>query len=161
MLAAGARGLGLVGLAVLVGIALLQATDTSSTLPRMPIPAAGQLLTTTTGSGGSSATTTTRPVGGARPPAQVKVLVLNAAGRPGAAAAVSRKLQGLGYATLAPANASKAAPQTTVYFKPGFETEAAAVAGQVGTGVRSEPLPDPSPYAGTDQANVVVVVGVR
>ena len=151
MLAAGGRGAGLVGLAVLIGIVLLQATDDSATPPGSPVPVAGRSSEVTT-------TTVAQAGTGQRPPAQVEVLVLNAARVPGAAGTMSEKLQGLGYVTLTPGDAPQQDP-TVVYFKPGFEAEADALAPQVGGGAVTEPLPDPSPFAGTDQADLVVVIG--
>ena len=151
MLAAAVRGLGLVAAAVALGVILLEATDEASAPP----PAIGATF------GGEETTTTTSETGidtGLRPAPQVKVLVLNAARIEGAASEVTAKLQALGYPTLTPGNAPTQ-PETVVYFKPGFEREAAAVATEVSSAAITDPLGDPSPFAGTEEADLVVQIG--
>ena len=153
MLAAAARGLGLVAGAVLLGVLLLEATDDVSSPP----PAAD------VGIGGGETTTTTSPTGidsGLRPATQVRVLVLNAARIEGAAGEVAAKLQALGYPTLPSGNAPTQT-ETVVYYKPGFEREAAAVAPEVSAGAITDPLGDPSPFAGTEEADLVVQIGTN
>ncbi|HVM41029.1 MAG TPA: LytR C-terminal domain-containing protein [Acidimicrobiia bacterium] len=151
--AAAARGAGLVAVAVLIGVLLLEATDTTGG----PAPADTVVV-----GGGSSTTTTTSdtalPGAAIRPPADVQVLVLNAARLQGAAGEVAQELQAAGYPTLEPANAPTQA-ETVVFFKPGFEAEAAVMAPKVSENAITDPLPDPSPFAGTEQADLVVVIG--
>lgn len=152
MLAAAARGLGLVVAAVALGVILLEATDDSGAPPPAVSAVAGADETTTTTTEGTGIDT------GQRPATQVNVLVLNAARIEGAATEIAEKLQSLGHPTLPPGNAPTQ-PETIVYYKPGFEREAAALAPEVSDTALTEPLPDPSPFAGTEQADVVVVIG--
>ncbi len=157
MMAAAARGLGLVGVAVALGVVLLQATDESGApSPTIGAPVGSEPTTTTTttaedGSGGSDG-------GTLRPAGQVQVLVLNAARIEGAAGRTTEELEALGHPTLPPGNAPTQ-PDTIVFFKPGFELEAEAIADTVSPVAFTEPLRDPPPFAGTENADVVVVLG--
>lgn len=153
MLAAATRGLGLVTVAVILGVVLLQATD-ESTPPPTVVGAAGDEPTATT----TTAADGEEDVGTLRPPGQVQILVLNAARIEGAAGTVTDQLAGLGHPTLEPGNAPTQ-PDTIAFFKPGFEAEAEAIAAEVGETAITEPLPEPSPFAGTENADVVVVLG--
>jgi hypothetical protein len=98
-----------------------------------------------------------------RPPAEVPTIVLNDSGIAGAAGSYSDVLASLGFQLTNPdgANADAAgdAAATVVYFAPGFEAEAAAVAVAIGapdTAVAALPATPPGPIAG---ASVVVVIG--
>lgn len=73
------------------------------------------------------ATTTTIPV---RPPAEVRVLVLNSVGTPGLAADVSADLAALGYRTLPPDNYGPVVEQSRVWYREGFGGEALELAAQ-------------------------------
>lgn len=153
MLAAAARGLGLVGAAVLLGVVLLQVTDdTGGPSPGSQTVGAGSDETTTTTSTPADLDT------GLRPPGQVQVLVLNAARISGAAGDVTADLEAIGHPTLTPGNAPTQ-EETVIFYKPGFEREAEAVAPEVSDVAITEPLPDPSPFAGAEDADVVVVLG--
>lgn len=153
MLAAAARGLGLVGAAVFLGIVLLQVTDDTGT------PSPGSQ---TVGAGSDETTTTTSTPAdldtGLRQTGQVQVLVLNAARVSGAAGDVAADLEAIGHPTLTPGNAPTQ-EETVVFYKPGFEREAEALVPEVSDVAITEPLPDPSPFAGTEDADVVVVLG--
>lgn len=155
MLAAAARGLGLVGVAVLLGVVLLQVTDDSG----VPSPGSGAVS-----AGGDSTTTTTStpedPDTALRPPGQVQVLVLNAARAEGAAGDITAELEAIGHPALEPSNAPTQ-EETVIFYKPGFEREAEAVAPEVTDVAITEPLPDPSPFAGTEDADIVVVLGTN
>ncbi|MBI2170170.1 MAG: LytR C-terminal domain-containing protein [Actinobacteria bacterium] len=154
MLAAAARGLGLVAVAVGVGVILLQATDEGGG-PSVSIDvAAGSDETTTTTTDGLG------PGAGLRPPSQVQVLVLNAARVEGVAGTITEKLQQIGHPTLPPGNAPPQ-DETVVYYKPGFEAEAATVAPEVSETTLTQPLSDPSPFAGTEEADLVIVLGTN
>lgn len=150
MLAAAARGLGLVAVAVAVGIVLLRVTDDGAPPPAISVVVGGEETTTTTDGLGLDT--------GLRPPTQVQVLVLNAARIEGAAGEIAAKLQSIGHPTLPPGNAPTQ-EETIVHYKPGFEREAAALAPQISDAALTEPLPDPSPFAGTEEADLVVVIG--
>jgi hypothetical protein len=114
-----------------------------------------QRTTTTTVAPSTSSPTTTVPPG--RPPAQVRVLVLNGSGTAGAAAAKSEMLEGSGYAIAGVGDAT-AQRGTTVACKPGFDAEATALAQAVGPGTTTAPFPSPPPANATD-ADCVVTLG--
>jgi LytR cell envelope-related transcriptional attenuator len=144
------RGSALIGVAVLIGIVLLQFTDegsdggTSAPAPRAPL------------SPGSSSTTTT--ASGPRPPSAVRVAVLNASGRANQAGPLSERLAAVGYQTLPPGNASRAGP-SVVYFRPGYEAEARAVAAATGLSPAVRPLQSAGPLPEVEGADCVVVIG--
>jgi hypothetical protein len=106
-------------------------------------------------------TTTVAPAGQgpAKPPAEVKVVVLNGSGglAKGVAGTSTTKLKELGYQT---ADAANAAPvdASVVYFADGFEANAQAIKTALTLGGTVEPLAN---LQGADvkDANVVVVLG--
>lgn len=154
MQAAAARGLGLVAAAVVIGVVLLEVTDDAGAPP----PAADAVL-----GSGETTTTTTGDLGvdtGLTPNSQLTVFVLNAARVEGAAGEIAAKLASIGYQTLPPGNAPSQA-ETVVYFKPGFESEAQALTPQVSGAALVEPLDDPPRFAGTEEADLVVVIGTN
>jgi hypothetical protein len=162
-----ARGAALVVVAVVIGLLLLrEGLDTSEAITTN----GGNSGQTSEGSdssgpdatddGTGDTTTTTIAV---RPPAEVPTIVLNDSGIAGAAGTYSDLLGSLGYTLTNPdgANADAAgdAAATAVYYAPGFEAEAVAVAFSIGapdTAVAPMPATPPGPIAG---ASVVVVIG--
>jgi hypothetical protein len=144
-----ARGAVLIGVAVVIGIVLLQVVDEG-----VP-PGSGQTAATGTSNGG----TTTTAKSDVRPPQQVRVLVLNGSGVSMAAATMANKLRGLGYAIAGTSNAPLQTG-TVVACRAGFEKEAAVLAGGdvVGTGATIAAFPEPAP-AGAENADCIVVVG--
>ncbi|GEM_PF-1367726 len=151
-----ARGAALIGLAVIVGIVLLQVVDTGN---KGPIGDGGKgkpaAASSTTKKPSSSTTAAKQPA--VKPPAQVQVLVLNGSDTVGAAKALTQKLQTGGYQTLPPTDGPKRTG-TVVWFTSGFDREAAALATATGVAPKVEPIPNPPPD-GTDKANIVVVIG--
>ena len=147
LLEAAARGTGLIALAVAIGIILLQYSDepTGDRVAAGREPAAEAPL--------SPSTSTTTTTAGARPPAEVRVLVLNASGRKGVAGEMSERLEVAGYQTLEPGNAP-VQPETTVGCRPGFEPEAAALASATGLSANPGPLDVVPP-----EADCLVVIG--
>lgn len=152
--AAAGRGALLLAVAVALGIVLLQAADD-------PPPGAE----VRTGAGGSPSATTTTEAAAApttlplRPPAQVKVLVVNGAGVAKAAANTAALLEPHGYNLLAPIDGANA-EASSVFYTAGFEREAAQVAAQLELPEGSaKAMPDPPPVANLREANVVVHVG--
>lgn len=157
-----ARGAALVVVAVLLGLVLLRnGLDTS------------EVVTSSDGSDSSSdgsddggsddasdsgeETTTTLA---ARPPAEVMVVVLNGTSVSGAAGKYSTAIGTAGYQMLEPADAATKIPATQVFFAPGFEMEAAAVALAAGAPATVTPVAMPTPPPGeVGTANVVVVIG--
>ncbi len=75
-----------------------------------------------------SSTTTVPAVATSVPAAQLKVAVLNGAGKSGFAAAGANFLSVAGYPTVTAGNSAAQVATSSVYFAPGFENDAAAVA---------------------------------
>lgn len=95
-----------------------------------------------------------------RPPAEVKVKVVNATSTQGLAGKVRDTLNGRGYTQVALGDASTKQLQSDIYYLPGSEAEAQAVARALGinaTNVR--PMPEPPPVSPGD-ATVMVLAGV-
>ena len=159
-----ARGALLIGVAVVIGIVLLQVVDNDTT---GPIGDGGNSsgvvdTTTTTKAAGQSSTTTTTGAksGAARQPGEIPVQVLNGSGVSGAAATMTQKLQSSGYQVLTPADTSSATA-TTVYCTGGLDREASALAAAVGGSPppSAEALPDPPPSGADSSASCIVVLG--
>lgn len=124
--------------------------------------AGGDQSTEEAGDGAATTSTTTNPASpGIRAPADVSVLVLNAAGTKGIAGRGSEVLQAAGYSVLAPKNATRLGP-TSVQFTAGFEAEAQAVAEAFGldpVAVVSAYDPAAPPIDDIRDAIVIVVIG--
>lgn len=153
------RGVLVLAVVVVVGLVLLaKAAPSSSSSTAKPDRTTTTLAprpTTTLGP-----TTTTKPPA-AHPPAQVKVLVLNATGGAvrGASASNGAKVKAQGYDALPPANAVSR-PVSAVYFAAGYETDATNVAKALGLAVKVvAPVPSPAPAPNATSANVIVVLG--
>lgn len=151
-----ARGAALVGLAVLIGIVLLQVVDDGTTGPIGDGSGPGTAPATTTTRPGP--TSTTKAAGEVRPPQQVTVVVLNGSGRPGAATAQTNALKAKGYQTGTPADATRR-QGTVIYYRSGFEREAAALATAVGGNPKVEAMPE-TPPPGAEDADCVVILGL-
>lgn len=158
-----ARGAALVVVAVLIGLFLLRnGLDTSEAITNNG--GDGQATDASDGSAstdeGTDGTTTTTLA--SRAPAEVPTIVLNGTSTPGTAKKYSDFLAGLGYPLTNPKGANKDGEDTAVtliYFAPGFEAEAAAVASAIGAPAvvpTALPTPPPGPIAG---ASVVVIIG--
>jgi hypothetical protein len=157
-----ARGALLIGVAVIIGIVLLQVVDNDTS---GPIGDGGSSSvvdsSTTTSTAPQDSTSTTRAAtGGARQPGEISVQVLNGSGVSGAAAAMTQKLQSSGYVMIEPTDTS-AASGTTVYCTGGLDREASALAAALGGDPppSAEALPDPPPSGADSSANCVVVLG--
>lgn len=107
-----ARGGILIGVAVVIGIVLLQVVDDGL----------GPGSATPTGNGNGSNVTTTTDAGG-RSPQEVTLAIYNASGVSQAANTMANKLLGLGYQVLARDNAPDQTG-TTVACVPGYELDA-------------------------------------
>ena len=142
-----ARGAVLVGLAVVVGIVLLQVVDKGA-----PVNNGGSTPVTDP----RDQTTTTTP-SDVRPPQEVRVLVLNGSGVSQAAATKANQLRGLGYAIAGTGNAA-VQQGTNVQCRSDFENEADELAKTVGAGTLVVPFPEPPP-AGSENADCIVVLG--
>jgi hypothetical protein len=156
-----ARGALLIGIAVIIGIVLLQVIDdgTSGPIGNGSVSAGGTTGTTAPGGDDSSSSTTTPTTAATpvKPPAEVAVLVLNGSGRPGAATAQSNALKAKGYQTLTPADTAER-QGNIVYFKAGFDRECTTVATNVDGAPKVEAMPSPAP-TGSESASCVVILG--
>jgi hypothetical protein len=148
-----ARGVALIIAAVLLGVVLLRATDSPSfeaVDTNTSVPSGGKGTTTTTP--GSS---TTLPA--AHNPASVTVLVANGAGINGLASKIGDKLKAANYVTAEPGNTKAPADESAVYFTPGYEADANAIAALLTPAPKVAALPDPPPVDQLKGAQVIVV----
>jgi hypothetical protein len=151
------RGAGLIGLAVILGIVLLQVIDKG---PSGGGTSASERPSSTTQPGATTAPaqpSTTQASQAVRPRAEVRVVVYNAGQASGAAGTMTNKLRILGY-QLAPAADTTARTGTVVGCKQGFDKEAAQLQGDVGAGSAVEPFPNPGP-PGSENVNCIVLLG--
>jgi hypothetical protein len=158
-----AKGVGLVLLAVIIGIVLLQVVDDGTKAPSNAGAASTTTQTThratTTTTSGHTTQTTKAAVTPARPPSQVRVIALNAGAPSGAAKNMHDSLQTKGYTNQQQANTWAGAKFTgnTVYCRTGFEQEAQALAVAVGKGTAIKPWPNPPPPFSANSDCVVAV----
>ena len=149
------RGIALIVVAIVLGVVLLNATDdepvgiaagddNGSALGEEPEGAAGET------------TTTAAPV--ARDPAQVTILVANGSGVRGAAGRVADTLKGSNYVTLEPTNTKTPAEASTVFFVPGYEADARAIANLLTPVPGVSAMPSELPIEDLAAANILVVV---
>lgn len=161
-----ARGAALVVVAVVIGLFLLRnGLDTSEAIttnggPTQSSDDGGASDGGDSTDDGTGETTTTLPA--VRPPAEVPTIVLNGTTVGGVAKAYSDALATAGYQLTNPdgANADADTATTLVYFIPGFEAEAAAVATAIAAPATVVPAALPTPPPGQiSGASVVVVIG--
>ncbi len=141
------RGTALVAVAVILGIIVLQATDDKES----PLGGGTARVTTTVAKSTSTVAEQTK---------KLRVLVLNASSKKGAAAALTQALKDQEFDVLDPDDAPAQA-ETVVYFKEGFEGGAGQVGQYVypsGTSPPIKPLPA-VPAFETRDATVIVVIG--
>ncbi len=147
VLRSAARGAVLIGVAVVLGIVLLQVVDDSG------IPSGGRQPPQ---SNGNTTSTTVSDAG--RPSNEVSVYVLNGSGVQGAAVTKSNVLRGLGYAIAGTGN-STLQQGTTLACMEGFSKEADELAVALAVpGARVVDYVGPPP-AGTENADCVVILG--
>ncbi len=153
------RGALLIGLAVIVGIVLLQVVDNGSSGPAKSGGAKAGATSTTKAASSTTAAppTTAANAGPVKPPAQVRVLVLNGSGVTGAAKAKTNALRALGYNTLTPTDTSTRTG-TVAECKAGFEREAQELVKAVGTTAKVVAFPTPPP-PNTDNVDCIVIIG--
>jgi LytR cell envelope-related transcriptional attenuator len=161
---AAAKGVLLIGLAVVIGIVLLQQVDNDSKRPvgaTTPGTKSQTKATTTVPSVASS--TTTVPSTPPKSPAQLRVIVLNGGGPAGTAARMNTSLKGKQYTNQADANNWSGHKQqgTTVLCKAGLERETLLLVAAVDQQATTKPFPTPAPpYTdGPPPVDCVVVVG--
>ncbi len=167
---AGVRGALLLGVAVIIGIVLLQQFDGGidtgggATVSATSVPRAAATTTSTTRRVGLTTvplatTTTAKP----RAKSEVKVLVANGAGIRGLGAATTTALKALGYATATPTDTTGGnVEKTSIQYADGYEAEArevAAALSQPATVVARMSSPPVAP-ADLDDSKVVVILGL-
>jgi hypothetical protein len=159
------RAVALLAIAVLIGVVLLRHNGTSSgrivSSSQTTVPPTTPKPSNTTAS--SVAHTTTTSSAPLRAPQDIKVLVANGTSTNGLATTVKSKLQGEGYQTLTSTNSSEQVTATIVYYRPGYQNEATALAEFLTlspTAVQAMPAQAPvSNPAAVDGANIIVVAG--
>lgn len=153
-----ARGVALIVVAVIIGILLLQATDGPDPFPAGTGPLGGDETTTTSTSAADNRTTTSSPPT-TIDPSTITVLVANGASVAGLAGDLTDMVAEAGFETAAATDVDEDVEASTVYFTPGFEDAADAVAELFDPVPEVAPLPDPPPVDDLAGANVVVVAG--
>lgn len=159
----GARGAMLIGLAVILGVVLLQVVDKGNEGPigDQGKSAKSVVTTTTTAKRSTTSTsttaTTTKPVP-ARSPSQIVVQVLNGSSQTGVAGSLTTTLKGKGYQTATPTDTTHRTG-SVVYYRAGYAREAAALAAQITGNPKVAPMPSPPPSNASSSANLVVVIG--
>lgn len=151
-----ARGVALIVVAVLLGVILLLATDSSE-----PFTAVDSKPSVDNGSTGTTAVTvhgsTPTTVQAARNPAEVTVLVANGTKINGLASKIANTLNTANYVTAAPGDTKAPADASVVYYSPGYQADARAVAALLSPAPKVAPLPDPLPVDDMKGANMLVV----
>jgi hypothetical protein len=158
------RAVLLVALALIIGVVLLRRVGGGGAAPTTAASTGTTSTTAKSTAGGKTATTapaaTTTTTTPARPASAVKVLVANGSTVRGLAGLIATKLHTAGYNTLAVVNATQQVTASLVYFQPGYQKEAAAVAGTLGVAATAvQPTPSPPPVTNLSTANVLVVAG--
>ncbi len=158
-----ARGVILIAVAVILGVILLQATDTPVPLETAggdDPPAVGNTTSTTETDDKEPAVTPTT-VETPFDPSTITVLVANGAGVSGLAGDVTELVAAAEFETTAPTDVGDGedVEESVVYFTPGFEQAAMAVAAVFDPVPEVAALPDPPPVDDLAGANVVVVAG--
>jgi hypothetical protein len=152
------RGAGLIGLAVILGIVLLQVVDKGPSGGGTPASSKSGATTTTTAPGGTTAPSQPgTTAAGTKPRSEVRVLVYNAGATSGAAGDMTNKLRSLGY-QLAPPSNTTPRTGTAVACKQGFLREVAQLQADVGPGTTTEAFPNPG-LPGSENVNCIVLVG--
>lgn len=158
-----ARGIGLIVVAVILGVVLLRATDSPEPFREEATAGAstddggdGEAIIEGGDEGeGETTTTTAAP----RNPAEVAILVANGSGVSGAAGRVAETLKGSNYVLKDSTNTTSPAESSFVYFTAGYEAEARAIAALLAPAVPTvQAIPDPAPVRDLAGANVLVVV---
>jgi hypothetical protein len=149
--------------AVVIGIALLRATDPPDSLADASEgpERTASTATSTTEDEPEESTTSSSSSSSTTEATEDEALVLVANGAPnavGAAGRLSVTVEDGGFAIAPPANATADVETSTVYFAPGFEQAAADVAELFDPRPATAPMPDPPPVAAGDLAGATVVL---
>lgn len=152
------RGVALIVVAVVLGVLLLRATDGPDPFPTGTGPPAGDETTTTTSPGSNQTTTSSMPPTSIDP-STITVLVANGASVSGLAGDLTDVVAAEGFEVTEPTDVDEDVETSTVYFTPGFEEAADAVAAVFDPVPEVAPLPDPQPVDDLAGANVILVAG--
>lgn len=163
---AGARGALLLGVAVILGIILLQQFDNDidtggGSVAATSIPDDGDTTSTTRRVGLTTVPVAPTTTARARAKADVKVLVANGAGVRGLGLATSNALKGVGYTTLTPTDTTVDVAKTSIQFADGYEADAREVAGALTLPATIVTRLSSPPVAAADlgDAKVIVILG--
>jgi len=159
---AAAKGAGLVVLAIIIGIVLLQVVDSgksnSTSAPPKPTTTTVKKHSPTQTTKPTSRTTVTTPI---KAKSQLKIVVLNAGAATGAAGKLHNRLITAGYTNQPAANTWAAAHLTgkVIYCHTGLTREALLLDEAIGgTGIQIKPFPTTAPPFSSG-ADCVVAVG--
>lgn len=172
--------LGLVALAVLVGLLLVTIvnSDDSATANKNDSKSNAANSSNTASDNNSTketaaTTTTTTPISGTKNPSEVTVLVLNGSSKAGVATSVTAEVEKLEYKTLEAGNDSSIDNNTIIYYKSGFEKDAKQLATNIIPGalssagisqdISTKQFPSNAPISWDQQnlvaANIVIIIG--
>jgi len=149
-----ARGIALIVAAVVLGLVLLNSTDKGPVLSAKTDDAVGVTTTTTD----KDSTTSTTVAAKAHDPAEVAILVANGSGVKGAAGRIAESLKASNYVLKESTNTKAAAEASVVYFAPGYQADARAVASLLTPPPGVQPMPAELPVKDLAGAKLLVVV---
>jgi hypothetical protein len=155
-----ARGIALIVVAVLIGVVLLKATDSPEAFTTTNVESSDDgddEGTTVTTADSDDTTPTTAAAEVAHNPAEVTVLVANGAGILGVAPRVADQLKAANYVTAEPGNTKAPADESAVFYTPGYEADATAIAQLLTPVPKVAPLPEPPPVDDLKASHVLVV----
>lgn len=150
-----ARGIALIVAVVVLGVVLLNSTDKSPEFTAKSDDGGPADVTTTTV--GTDSTTTTAPAK-PRDPAQVPILVANGSGVKGAAGRIAETLKASNYVLKESTNTQTAAEASVVFYAPGYEADAKAVAALLTPPPSTAAMPSTLPVKDLAGAKLLVVV---
>lgn len=154
-----ARGIALILVAIVLGVVLLRSTDKSPTFTESASTGGRPRTTTpTTTADTAGTTTTTVALAKVHNPAEVTILVANGSGQPGVAAKIASLLKGSNFVLKESTNTKTPATATVVYFAPGYEPDAKAVAALLTPKPVTLPMPSALPVKDLVGAKILVVV---
>jgi hypothetical protein len=153
----------LIGLAVVIGIVLLQQVDDENDEARAGASTTTAAPKTTTTVPPATTTVVTQPATPPLAPDQLRLIVLNGGAPSGEAGRLSDDLKGKGY-TNQPQEANnwsgRSQQGTSVLCKPEFQREALTLGSVIGTETQNEPYPQDPPSVIEDEAEVKCIVSV-
>jgi hypothetical protein len=155
------KGALLIGLAIIVGLFLLQRADDDPNTTASNGTTKPSAATTTTTVPRETTTTSTVPASPPKTPAELSLIVLNGGAASGKAAEMSDALTTAGYTNQTPAtNWDKSQTGNSVLCKAGRQREAVALSQQTalqGSTIGTYPDPVPTPPVPADNDCIVVV----